>query len=580
MNTLPLFSDTDDFRPRSELIAVDRALESMRDSGFNLATAIGEPIDNSIEAGARTIRIRPIYSNDKKSITTIAFADDGRGVDEEIMPAILKMGFSTRYGERKGLGRFGVGLKLAALSVAKRIVVISLAAGTGKYHRVFIDLDMVKAGRQEYIEIDEIDGWPAEYADLMVDDKGLPFESGTLVLWENIDRLAHGGRYGTALNAKMAELQQFIARAYREYLDSGLSITLDGKSITLHDPLFLKMNPRIAARYRDYGDEMTQGRVIEEADLDIEGHTVHVTVALVPQVLRWRQQAGGDRDKDGNDIREFQINRDNAGRISIMRNNREIYYDIIPRLLPSGVDKVDRYMGIEVTFPADLDEYFQVRNVKRGAEPVDKLRQELRLWLDKPVREARKEIRLRWATTKIEEQVFQPGGDAVTEAVERAEQKSPKGQAGFDVSTEEAEEKILHVLEDLGAAKDEEKAESIRTMIGEYTITMVEGGWPGKEMFVTEHLNNKSIVTLNTRHSFVKDIYCQLKASAGVHPDDQDALEMYTLIQRSSEALKALLMAYAKAESMDRNPSVYEDLRTYWGQQTQAYLKELGKGLE
>jgi hypothetical protein len=43
----------------SPLIEVDKALESMRDSGFDFFAAAGEPIDNSVEANATLIRIEP-----------------------------------------------------------------------------------------------------------------------------------------------------------------------------------------------------------------------------------------------------------------------------------------------------------------------------------------------------------------------------------------------------------------------------------------------------------------------------------------------------------------------------------------
>ncbi|MGB4312017.1 MAG: hypothetical protein ACOX0L_07335 [Natronincolaceae bacterium] len=42
---------------KGELIKVETALESMRDSGFDLSTAVGEVVDNSIEAGAQYIKI-------------------------------------------------------------------------------------------------------------------------------------------------------------------------------------------------------------------------------------------------------------------------------------------------------------------------------------------------------------------------------------------------------------------------------------------------------------------------------------------------------------------------------------------
>ncbi|MGK7900569.1 MAG: hypothetical protein AB4352_03975 [Hormoscilla sp.] len=43
--------------PTADIIEVDKALESMRESGFDLATAVGEVVDNSYEANANLIRI-------------------------------------------------------------------------------------------------------------------------------------------------------------------------------------------------------------------------------------------------------------------------------------------------------------------------------------------------------------------------------------------------------------------------------------------------------------------------------------------------------------------------------------------
>lgn len=580
MTTAPTFSAGDaKTTPRADLIEVDRALESMRDAGFDLMAAFGEPIDNSIEASAKTIRIAPSYSKDKKHITSIAFADDGRGIDVSVLPSVLKMGYSTRYGQRKGLGRFGVGLKLAALSVGTRIEIVTRPAGSEHYYQAFLDLGMIKDNKQTFIEASEVGGWPEEYAHLMVDEKGAPFVSGTLVVWENIDRLSSGGTYGTSLETRIADLRKFIARAYRAFLDAGLTITLEGKPTTLHDPLFLKDNPRLFKRYKGRPEGEIRGRIIDETDLPIEDQLVHVTVTLVPELFRQKQGDGGEVDADGKDIREFQINRENEGRISILRNGREIYYDIVPRMLPSGVDKIDRYIGIEVAFPAELDEYFQVRHVKRGAEPVSKLRQELRSWLGRPVKNARDEIRRHWRQTAVED--LKPDGrkEPVMDAVERAEQTAPKGQAGLDVTDERQAEIISELLEDLNIdpEKSDDKADRIRLLIEQHPMTIVDVAWPGKELMEIDHLNNKAVVRLNHRHPFIRDIYDPLREAAGKLPDEHVAGELFDLIRRTSNALDVLFLAYAKAENLHRDPSVFDDLRSYWGQHTQAYMRELAK---
>lgn len=267
----------------------------------------------------------------------------------------------------------------------------------------------------------------------MVDESGKEFESGTLVVYDKIDGLTSGGHYATALDEKISELRSFIARTYRYYLDKGMKIELAGKPVTLLDPLFLMDNPRIIQRYRPVD---VRGTVIDEADLEIlPGESIHVTVTLVPEEFRPREGTGGRKDHLGRGIREFQIP-DSAGKISMVRNGREINYDLVAKLLPSGVEKPDRYIGIEVRFPATLDEFFQVRNVKRGAVPVMKLREGLRKWLDRPVLQARAQIRQHWGEVETKERAQSPAHRAVTDAVARVEQTSPPGQAGRDITSE------------------------------------------------------------------------------------------------------------------------------------------------
>lgn len=589
MSTTPIFTppeqtpaNSDNGAPRSQLIEIDKALESMRDAGFDLGAAIGEPIDNSIEASASIIRIEPTYSNDKKHITAIAFADNGSGIALQTLPNVLKMGYSTRYGQRGGLGRFGVGLKLAGLSLGTRIEVVTRPAGSSEYYKVFLDLDMIKKRDQRYIEAEVVNGWPVEYRHLMRDDKGNSFENGTLVLWQHIDRLSSGGTYSSALDTKLADLRKFIARVYRQFLDKGLIIELQGKKTALHDPLFLMDNPRILQRYQHRPETELRGRTIDEDDLVIDGQHVHITVTLAPELFRPASGAGGDKDAEGKDIREFQINRENAGRISMLRNGREIYYDIVPRMLPAGVDKIDRYIGIQVAFPAELDEYFQVRNVKRGAEPVSKLREQMRTWLERPIKNARKEIRTYWRQVAVSDQPENGLSKSTMEAVERAEKTAPKGQAGLDVTDEQQEQIIDHLLQDLeiDPAEEPDRADEIRTKIQSHPMTLVDGSWPGKEMLEIDHLNGKAVVRINHRHQFIRDVYDPLRAAAGRLPEDQDPGELFDLIQRVSAGLDVLFLAYAKAENMHRDPEIFDDLRSYWGQHAQAYMKELSKNAE
>ncbi|WP_157830952.1 ATP-binding protein [Bacillus sp. BA3] len=215
---------------------MEKALESWRDSGFDLSTAIGEVVDNSIEAGSKIVKVVPYQNKKDKSIETIIFADDGIGITE-ILAQTLKIGFSTRYNQRKGLGRFGVGLKVAALSQGRRIDIYTKPFGQERYYHAYLDLGLIVSEEQTHIIANEVQGFPAEYTKHMGWEDGAPFESGTLIIWSKIDRLMNEGKYGNSVSESLQDLTKFLARAYRKFIDKGLVIQLDDKILDLYDPL-------------------------------------------------------------------------------------------------------------------------------------------------------------------------------------------------------------------------------------------------------------------------------------------------------------------------------------------------------
>ena len=115
----------------AKLINEVRALESFRCSDFDVYSAYGEIIDNSLQANASWIKIkiekdhlqqrgRPYYK-----IKEIAFSDNGQGMNRETINNCLAMGYSSRYNDRSGIGRFGVGMTLASINQCKRVEVYS-----------------------------------------------------------------------------------------------------------------------------------------------------------------------------------------------------------------------------------------------------------------------------------------------------------------------------------------------------------------------------------------------------------------------------------------------------------------------
>lgn len=566
--------------PRAPLTEAQQALESSRDSGFDLSAATGELVDNSFEAGARNVRIMTVRDR-AGSIVELGVADDGSGIPPDMLAGVLSLGYSSRYNSRVGLGRFGMGLKLASLSQAQRVEVHTRVRGDRRVFSTHLDLAEVRDGRQEDLTVAQGDRWPDTFDKLMADPRtGKPFTTGTLVVWRAIDRLQEGGRFGTSVEEKMKALEKFLARAYRRFIDHGLRIELDGREVTLHDPLFLLPNPRVAARFPD----APAAQIVQQEAFEIDGKPVRWTVSLLPTQFRSRRNLGGRAAKGREGFADLSIP-DNESKVSMLRNGREIFYDLVPKLFPGGGDKIDRYIGVEIEFPASLDEYFQVRNVKRGAEPVSKLREELRRVLDAPIRAARNEIRAHWKVVEQAERVTT--GDSHGLAHEVADgfgQTAPAGRANLGATDEDVERALAQIVEDMGLDPTDpvssEKARWVRDSFEKRAVTIINGQWPGKDLIDVKHLTGKAVVQVNDRHPFMSELAGPLKTMAALDPADLDPAAASELLTRLSVGIDLLLMAYAKAENMRADPDdAYGDLRTHWGLFAAGLIREQVKRL-
>src|SRR5947207_1671727 len=95
-------------------------VQSLRDVGYNTTTsALCEHVDNAIEAGATVIRVyfRQVGRRGAQE-TDILVYDNGKGMPANVLKVATSFGGSMYYGNRKGIGRFGMGMKTAALSLS------------------------------------------------------------------------------------------------------------------------------------------------------------------------------------------------------------------------------------------------------------------------------------------------------------------------------------------------------------------------------------------------------------------------------------------------------------------------------
>src|SRR5713101_1846319 len=130
------------------IIALDKFIQATRDSGYKgTSSAISELVDNSIQAGATHIAISVTASTSEEEgkAVEISVLDNGSGMDPFTLRQALRFGGSSRFGDRSGLGRYGMGLPNASLSQARRVTVYSWQA-PGEGCAVYLDVDEVANG--------------------------------------------------------------------------------------------------------------------------------------------------------------------------------------------------------------------------------------------------------------------------------------------------------------------------------------------------------------------------------------------------------------------------------------------------
>ena len=94
------------------VVALDKFIQATRDSGYRgTPSALAELVDNSIQSGATDIAVS-VDMEGKFELgggMDISVCDNGCGMDPFTLRQALRFGGSTRFSDRKGLGRFGVG---------------------------------------------------------------------------------------------------------------------------------------------------------------------------------------------------------------------------------------------------------------------------------------------------------------------------------------------------------------------------------------------------------------------------------------------------------------------------------------
>ncbi len=353
-----------------ELIpSAKRIMHSLRDMGYDFEQAVADVVDNAVKAEATEIHIDVQFDGDD---SWVRIADNGIGMSEKQIVEALRYGSQRKYAA-DDLGKFGLGLKTASLSQCRRL---SVASRHDPKRRDFSAYawDLEHIGRTDRWEVLPI----SKRGMLQMLAEPLDKSTGTVVLWENLDRmLGYRKPYGEAARKRLLQdcrrLEQHLGMVFHRFLSGevngcNFSITLNGNRVEAWDP-FCLIEPKTV--------KMKPLRLAVDED-GIKG-TVLVEPFILPKQDHFSSQeafmrAGCDA---WNQMQGFYIYRANrliqAGGWSNLRTR----------------DEHTKLARVAVSFMPAVDEAFKINVAKMRAQLPASIREQIRTFLQPFVVQAR-----------------------------------------------------------------------------------------------------------------------------------------------------------------------------------------------
>ena len=370
-----------------------QVIESMRDNGYkNTAYALAELIDNSIQAGAKTVRFvcfeayEQVNSSNRRRIQNIAILDDGYGMNKDTLYTALEFGASQNRNDPDGMGKFGMGLPNSSISQCLRTDVWSWQNGSQPY-QTYLDVEEIKSGHQEHIPYPE----EKPLKEILQDSyKGTLPESGTVVVWSGLDRLhwktsasllKHtqsliGRMYRYMLSADDANKKVRIVFENRLYDEESNSYKVESTvNFKPNDPLYL-MGSTVLEDMSDFPKDFESHSLF---DIHQDGITNRKEITLSDGTIGYYairssslKTAFADKLRENTDskIGGTYVGRQLATNIglSIVRAGREL--DLKRDFKIKDQYYKDRYIGVEIEFSPSLDKFFGVTNNKQTATKI------------------------------------------------------------------------------------------------------------------------------------------------------------------------------------------------------------------
>ena len=494
-------------------------IQSLRDVGYDSTTsALCEHVDNAIGAGATEVRVLFRQTGKKGAyVVDVVVGDNGTGMAPPVLKAATAFGGSMRFDNRRGIGRFGMGMKTAGLALAPAMDIISWQE-VGAFYRMTLDTVAIGRDRSNLIELADaeyLESLPSEVSQFFTQPMSWPKSAaeqevlsphgtrvtdalgphGTIVYMPSCDRLS-SRRAGTLAD----DATKTFAHVYRRAITAGLRLYVNNRVVEASDPT-LSMTTARHARLPSMAEVAPRtSRLVAARKASIfprEGSALAYDVSIKVYALPIREWSKLPR-KVQNEVGIF-----DDKQVSILRNDREVFAGANAKIMSRHSSS--SWMRVEIDFPGELDEAFGVAANKQGVRPKDFVYEAIRKVIAEDLAAIRNDVEGVQAQNSVEKR-----GSGPTPAEMKAKEADPFIAERLETNLSETERGQLDEnLRGLAVAlrREGETSEEAFARVKEspYIITYKSDKW--WPFFATENRFGRVILTVNTAHPFYARLY-------------------------------------------------------------------------
>jgi hypothetical protein len=200
----------------------DKLEYALRSIGYSFEVAVADIVDNSLDAKARSVLVRLLTNRDGH--LDLAIWDDGCGMNAETLKEAMRFGADISR-DIKRLGKFGLGLKLASLSQARELHVVTAVNGS-LAGRAWLESGVASG----FMSTSYDDAECRELIGKVFPDRKFK-PSASMVLWTRLYRVGqYHGNVEEHAQKLMRRLENYLSIAFHRFLSGSarkVSIAID-----------------------------------------------------------------------------------------------------------------------------------------------------------------------------------------------------------------------------------------------------------------------------------------------------------------------------------------------------------------